>query len=96
MRHDVACKDARTDAATLKIILAAIIGAIGMLLVINFFSNSWFAPAMMSSCACSMMDGGVWHHRGFWLFFLALVVLAAILVIFLLSYGKGRDKGGRW
>lgn len=51
-----------------------------MFLVINFVSNNFFGGYAMSQNSCAMMHGPstYFHHIGFWLIFIVLIVFAVL------------------
>jgi hypothetical protein len=55
-----------------------VLGALLMFFIINFLSNNFFSTTMMSQNSCAVMHGSpsYFHHIGFLITFLTLVVLA--------------------
>lgn len=50
-----------------------------MFFIINFLSNNFFSTSMMSQNSCVMMHGSSYfHHVGFWITFLVLVILGIL------------------
>ncbi|PIN77951.1 hypothetical protein COV14_04845 [Candidatus Woesearchaeota archaeon CG10_big_fil_rev_8_21_14_0_10_33_12] len=66
----------------LQLFIGAGIGALGLLVAMNFFANNWFA----SQHTCSMMRTSLLYSPGFWL--LSGIIVIAIIVMAINYYNR--------